>query len=173
MNYAGFVPAGLMLAAFGVALAALLTRHRVTIAASVLVVLFGCGLTAAGIISCDPGCPQTGGSVEQRLHDGLGPFTVLCLVVAAGILGIQCRRLPAWRHLSVYSLVTSAVALLFLIALMSSLESRTMTGLWQRLLFTALFLWCGVIALRLYRDLAWQSPPANDGMQPGVNRARG
>jgi hypothetical protein len=155
------VPADLMLAAFGVALAGLLPRHRLSIAAAVLVTLFGFGLAAAGLISCDPGCPQTGGSLEQRVHDGIGPVMALCLIIGAGILGIHFRRLPAWRQLSIYSLLTSALALLFLVALMSSLQTRTLTGLWQRLLLTTLLLWCAVIALRAYRYPASQYPPSN------------
>ena len=52
MNYAGFVPAGLMLAAFGIALAATLPRDQFRIVASILVTLFGAGVAADGIISC-------------------------------------------------------------------------------------------------------------------------
>lgn len=151
MNYAGFVPAGVMFAAFGVALARFLPRHRLTGTAALLVTLFGCGLATAGIISCDPGCPQTGGSLEQRVHDGIGPLMTLSLILSAGILGIYFRRLPAWRHLSIYSLLTSALALLFLVALMRSLKTWTLTGLWQRLLLTTLLVWCAVIARRTYR----------------------
>ena len=57
----------------------------------------------------------------------------LCLIAGAGILGIHFRRLPAWRHLSSYSLLTSALALFFLVALVSSrLQAQPLTGLWQR-----------------------------------------
>jgi Protein of unknown function (DUF998) len=154
MNYAGFVPAGLMLAAFGVALTRLLPRHRLTTAAAVLVTLFGCALAAAGIVSCDPGCPPNGGSLEQLVHDGIGPLMALFLIVAAGILGIHLRRLAAWHPLASYSMLTSALGLLLLVALISSRQAGTLTGLWQRLLLTALLLWCAVIALRAYRQPA-------------------
>ena len=158
MNYAGFVPAGLMLASFGIALAGILPRHRLTLTAALLVALFGCGLAASGVVSCDPGCPQTGGSLEQTLHNNIAPPMVLCLIIAAGIFGIQFRRLPAWRPQSIYSLFTSVVALVFLIAVINSLESRKLTGLWQRLLFAGLFFWCAVIALRAYRYSSSPSP---------------
>lgn len=69
MNYAGFLPGGLMLAAFGVALAKALPRRRVATLAAILVTLFGAGMAASGIASCDPGCPQTGGSVENLIHN--------------------------------------------------------------------------------------------------------
>jgi len=112
------------------------------------------------------GCPRTGGSLEQLIHDSIGPFMALCLIAAAGILGIHFRRLPPWRHLVMYSLLTSALALLFLVALVSSLETRTLTGLWQRLLLTALLLWCAVIALRAYRYPGSQYSPSNNGLKP-------
>ena len=59
--------------------------------------------------------------------------------------------MPDWRRLSAYSLVTSAVALVFFLSLVGSLESRTLTGLWQRLMLGTLFLWCGVVAVRAFR----------------------
>jgi hypothetical membrane protein len=160
MNYAGFVPAGLMLAAFGVALAAVLPRQRSTIVAAALVALFGSGAAASGIFSCDPGCPQGGGSLENLVHDRIAPVAFLCQIVAIGILGIHFRRLPAWRPVAIDSLLTSALALLFLVALASSLDTRTLTGLWQRLMLSTLFLWCAVIGLRAYRY--WLAQPPSD-----------
>jgi len=150
LNYAGFVPAGLMLAAFGVALAGVLPRRRLSIVAAVLVALFGAGIATSGVISCDAGCPQTGGSLENLVHNTIAPISFLCLIVGAGILGVCFRRFPAWRPLSVYSLLTSAVGLLLLIALANSLETRMFTGILQRLLLATLFLWCAVSGFRAF-----------------------
>ncbi len=152
MNYAGFVPTGLLLAAFGVALGVVLPRQRLAIVAAVLVTAFGLGVTASGVVSCDPGCPQTGGSLENTIHDRIAPIAFLCLIVATGILGFQFRRLPRWRPLAVYSLATGAIALGFLIALATSLETRELTGLWQRLLLLTLFLWCAVVGSKALRQ---------------------
>jgi hypothetical membrane protein len=154
MNYAGFVPAGLMLAAFGLALARVLPQQRLVMAAAVLVTLFGCGMAASGVFSCDPGCPQTGGSVEHAIHDRIAPIIFLGLIVGVAILGVQFRRLPAWGHLASYSLLTSAFAFLFMVALVSSLETRTLSGLWQRLMLAALLLWCAIIGVGAYRSPA-------------------
>ena len=151
MNYAGFLPGGLMLAVFGVALAKTLPRHHLTILAAVLVTSFGAGVAVSGVISCDPGCPQTGGSVENLIHNRIAPIAFLCLIAGMGILAIQFRRHPAWRPLWVYTLISSGVALCLLVALVSSLDTRELTGLWQRLLLAALFLWCAVIGLRAFR----------------------
>jgi Protein of unknown function (DUF998) len=151
MNYAGFVPAGLMLAAFGAALARALSPQRLGLAGAVLVTLFGAGVASSGLISCDPGCPQSGGSFENLVHDRIAPIAFMSLIVGAAALGFHFRRLPAWRHLAAYSLLTSGIALLCLVALAHSLESRLLTGLWQRLMLGSLFLWCAVIGLAAYR----------------------
>ena len=151
MNFAGFIPAGLMLTGFGIALAAVLPRRRLTRAAALMVTLFGIGIAAAGVFSCDPGCPQGIGSLHSRIHDRIAPPTFLSLIAAAAILGVEFRRLAEWRHLSAYSFITSGVALTCLVALAASLESRAATGLWQRLMLAALFSWCGTIGLQAYR----------------------
>jgi len=172
MNYAGFVPGGLMLAAFGIALGATLPRDRFRIVASILVTLFGAGVAADGIISCDPGCPQRGGSVENLIHNRIAPVPFLCAIIGAGIVGIRFRRLPAWRNLSRYSLVTSAVALCFLVAVVTSLESRLLTGLWQRLLLVTLFSWCSVVGLCVFFDSGSQLAPPNNALQPTPRERR-
>ena len=154
MNYVGFIPAGLLIAASGVPLAgALLSRGLPWISAA-LVMVFGLGLAASGVMSCDPGCPRSGGSLESRIHDVIAPVTFLSLIVAAGVFGIHARRDVMWRPLSVYSLLTSAFALCFLLIVAGSLETRTLTGLWQRLLLAVLLLWCAIAGWRVFRHTA-------------------
>jgi hypothetical membrane protein len=148
MNYAGFLPGGLLIAGFGVALVRALPRSRVAILAAILVTLFGAGVAASGIASCDPGCPQTGGSVENLVHNTIAPIAFVCLIAAAGILGVLFRGDASWRSLSIYSLISSLMGLCLLLALAGSLDSREFTGVWQRLLLAVLFLWCAVIGLR-------------------------
>jgi hypothetical protein len=104
------------------------------------------------VISCDPGCPQRGGSTESLIHDRMAPVIFLAVISGAAMLGTRFRSLPAWRSLSVYSLVSSALGLAFLAALVSSLETRALSGLWQRLMLATLFLWCAVVGLRASRE---------------------
>jgi hypothetical membrane protein len=151
MNYLGFVPAGLLLAAFGISLVSVTSGHVLAVAGSALVVLFGVGVAASGILSCDPGCPVSGGSLENALHNGIGPLSFIALTCGVGLLGIDFRRLPYFRPFSLYSFVTSVLGLLLLVAIVSSLEARELTGLWQRLLLATLFLWCVVISIRALR----------------------
>jgi hypothetical membrane protein len=151
MNYAGFVPAGTLLTGFGVSLGKLLPRGGPVLVASVLATVFGLGILASGLLSCDPGCPRAGGSVENFIHDKIAPVSFLSLIAAVGILGVHFRRLSEWRPVALYSLLTCIVALGFFVALVGSLETRILTGLWQRLMLGTLFLWTSVVGIRAFR----------------------
>ncbi|NTU81059.1 MAG: DUF998 domain-containing protein [Chloroflexales bacterium] len=152
MNYLGFVPAGLFLAAFGIALVRATSQHVLAVVGAVLVGLFGVGVAVSGIVSCDPGCPVPGGSLENAAHNVIGPLSFIALACGVGLLGAAFRRLPYFRPVSRYSLVTSILGLLFIVAIVGSLEAKTLTGLWQRLFLATLFLWCAVIGIRVARD---------------------
>jgi hypothetical membrane protein len=152
MNYLGFVPAGLLLAAFGIALARVTSRRVVAVTGSVLVGSFGVGVAASGVFSCDPGCPVSGGSVENAVHNAIGPAAFVALACGVGLLGHAFRRLPRFRTLSRYSVATSILGLLFIAALVGSLEGKALTGLWQRLFLVTLFLWCAVVGVRVLRQ---------------------
>ncbi len=151
MNYAGFLPGGILLAGFGLSLPRILPRSGPILVASILTTLFGVGVAISGFISCDVGCPQVGGTTENFLHDKIGPVSFLCLIAATGIFSVQFRRLPAWRPLFGYSALTCAVALVFFVALVGSLETRALTGLWQRLMLATLFAWTTIIGIRAFR----------------------
>jgi hypothetical membrane protein len=162
MNYAGFVPAGLMLAGLGVALAFALPSGRLIRLAAVLVSTYGLGIAASGMMSCDPGCPQGEGSLENTI----APVAFLCLIAAMAMLGVRFRSVHAWRHLSLFSLVASAVALCLLVVVAGSLDSRVLTGLWQRLLLAVVFTWCAIVGIEAFRHPAGRVAPSDSGMQP-------
>lgn len=166
MNYAGFVPAGLMLAVFGVALAFALPSGRLIRLAAVLVTTFGLGIAASGIMSCDLGCPQGEGSLENVVHNTIAPVSFVCLIAAMAMLGVRFRSLPAWRHLWLFSLLASAAALCLLVVLAGSLDSRVLTGLWQRLLLAVLFIWCAIVSIEAFRHPASRFAPSSSGMRP-------
>jgi hypothetical membrane protein len=149
MNYVGFIPSGLLLAAFGVALGNALPADRFRSVVSLLVTVFGLGLAACGLATCDAGCPYEGGSTKNLIHNSVAITALLSATVAAGIVGVRYGRRPAWRRFGRYSLVTSAVAAVCLLVIGSLLESRLRIGVWQRLLLTTLLLWCAVVARRV------------------------
>lgn len=152
INYAGFLPLGLSIAGFGASLRSTLPRRVSTAIGALLVILFGVGIAASGVISCDIGCPQTGGSVENAIHELIGPLSFVSGSLAAIALGIGFRSLPRWRRLSTWSIASGVLGFCLLAALGSTLETRVFTGLWQRLLVTVLFAWCAVVGLQVFRE---------------------
>jgi hypothetical membrane protein len=153
MNYAGFVPTGAMLGGFGVALGSTLPLDRCRRIISLLVAVFGAGLAACGVARCDAGCPYEGGSTMNAIHNAVAITAFVSAIVAAGMVGVRYRRLPAWQAVARYSVATSVLASVCLLVIGSLLESRQLIGVWQRLLLASLFLWCAVIAMRVYTDV--------------------
>jgi len=146
MNLLGFVPTGFLLAAFGVALARLLDGGASAVAGSLLLAGFGAGLVAAGSLPCEPGCPQQ----APTLHDSVSIAGFLAAIAGFALLARLFRHQPSWRPLWLYSALTSAVALVWLVALAHSIDAREWTGLWQRLLIGTLFLGCAVLGWRAF-----------------------
>lgn len=58
MNFAGFLPLGLLLVGFAASLRGALPRRPLAVAVAILLGLFGLSIALAGLYSCDPGCPQ-------------------------------------------------------------------------------------------------------------------
>ena len=145
MNFLGFIPTGILLAVFGVSLAYLFPRTSLSLAAAILLVVYGLGITGAGLYSCDPGCPSRDLSFEATMHR-----VVSISAFIAGILGI--RSLGAWRSWWRYSAVSSVMALVFLVVVGVTEQSRVFTGVWQRLSMVTMDLWCAVVGLRVFRS---------------------
>lgn len=150
MNYAGFIPNGILLSSFGISLFVLLPRSTIKNIGSSLIILFGFGVFLAGIFSCDPGCPLEG-SDEAKLHDNISAIAFISAIIGSGLLGISFRKLPAWRSLFVYSLATSVLSLVFLISMINSFDLRIYTGVWQRMMLLTLFIWCSIVGARTFR----------------------
>ena len=144
MNLVGFIPTGVLIGAFGLSLGFTLPRSQTSCFIGVLLCLFGLGLILAGIFPCAPGCPQD----AAALHDGVSVAAFVSAIAGIALSAYRFRSVTVWRSLWRYSALSSAVALCLLVALAHSLDSRSLTGLWQRLLVGTLFLWCAVAAGR-------------------------
>jgi len=158
MNFAGFVPAGVLFMAFGVSLLQVVPRTTASLAAALLIVVYGLGAAGAGVYSCDPGCPTTHLSTHATLH-----LVVSFTAFAAGIVGIalwaHCfRTREGWRSLWRFSAVSSALALVLLVLFNVSEPTRTWTGAWQRLFVLTLDLWCMVVGYRAFRVFSAPDP---------------
>jgi hypothetical membrane protein len=162
MNLAGFVPAGLLLAGFGVSLASIRPRRRGSILAAACLTLFGAGISLAGIYSCDPGCPHRDASADATLHDRVTSLAFTFGIAGAALMGYYFRNVAEWRVLWPYTAISAAAAYGFLFASGVSLESRVHSGLWQRLFLGTFFLWCIVVSLRILRSSASARTTVND-----------
>jgi hypothetical membrane protein len=151
MNLAGFVPAGLLLAAFGASLALGFARSGAVLGAAACIAVFGLGHVAAGLYSCDPGCPLEGATWQATVHDRVSLTAFVAGVAGIALWARVFRRLPAWRPLAGYSAVSSLIAFGLLVGLGLSMEARAFTGAWQRLFIGTLYLWCAVVGVRMSR----------------------
>jgi len=151
MNVAGFIPAGVCVFVFGVALTRLVATGPMGIVAGLLTAAFGIGIAVAGIYSCDAGCPRDG-SIENLVHDRVSPLAFLLAILGCALWGLHLRRTGRWGSLWAYSLATSGLALVFFALLAQSLEAQYLTGLWQRLLLVCLFAWCTVFGIKAHHS---------------------
>jgi hypothetical protein len=152
MNWAGFIPSGILITLFGVSLIQLLPKHFLARVGSILILTYGLGTVVVGFLSCDPGCPQVG-SLENNFHDQISGPTFMSAIAGILILGISFRRLHFWKKFWIYSVVSALVSVVFLIGLINSIESSTYTGTWQRLLLITIFLWVSIVGMQIYRTL--------------------
>ena len=150
MNYAGFIPSGFLILLFSVFLFHGLPKSIIGRIGSVLVGLFGIGMMLAGYFSCDKGCPQVGGSFENRMHDGISGPAFLSEIIGIFLLSFSLRRSIDWKRFWIYTLISSILAMAFMVLLINSLESREQTGLWQRMLLLTIFQWLSVMSINLY-----------------------
>jgi hypothetical membrane protein len=151
MNYLGFIPSGVMILALGLAILLMLGTKASSRVGAIFIMLFGVGMTLAGIFACDAGCPPQG-SLESTLHDRISGITFMSAVIGTMLLGIAFRDLDRWRPVWLYSVVTSVASFYFIIAIIDSTQTRSQTGIWQRLLLLTLFLWFGTVGYRLFRS---------------------
>lgn len=159
MNYAGFIPTGVLFLAFAVSLGFAVAPSRLGLLSAALITFFGAGVIAAGLLSCDAGCPIRGASTEAVLHDRVSVLSFIAAIVGTGVLGLFARHQPGWRRFGIYCLASSAAGLLLLALMGRSLETQMYTGIWQRLLLAVLFSWCAVVGLHLFRSSAHKPPP--------------
>lgn len=150
MNFAGFIPAGLMTALLGLSLILKLPKKFLTLTGSVLITVFGICMIVVGIFSNDFPYSEEAGSLSNRIHDQVSLLMFLSVIIGILILGISFRKLPSWRRLWLYSVLSSLISMGLLIALINSIQYLTYTGMWQRLYLLSLFLWMGIVGLHIF-----------------------
>lgn len=150
MNISGFLPFGLLMIGFGISLFSLMPRGISFRIGSFLIVIFGLGVTLAGLFSCDTGCPDSG-SIENSIHNQVSAVAFFSVILGTGVLSISFKSHAAWKPFWIYSFLTFVASAGFLAAMINSFEASTHNGMWQRLLLLTLFVWFGVLGVKLHR----------------------
>jgi hypothetical protein len=92
-------------------------------------------------------------SFEAMVHQVVSIIAFIAGLLATALWAYHFRGHAVWRSLWRYSAATSLVALVLLLVLNASVESRALVGVWQRLFLATLFLWCAVVGVRVFRSL--------------------
>ncbi|TBW29979.1 DUF998 domain-containing protein [Gramella sp. KN1008] len=150
MNYLGFIPSGLCFALFAISLLFTVGRGWMSGLGSVLFMVFGAGMALAGIFSCDAGCPQFG-TLESRIHDGVSAMAFISAILGIILLGFSFKKVKKLQGISLYTILTGFVALILMLVMISTFESKDLTGLWQRLFLFTIFLWATITGLTVYK----------------------
>jgi hypothetical membrane protein len=151
MRYAAFVPTGLMHVAFAAFLYASFKGNRLAMMAAALLALNGLARMGAGFFSCEPGCNGPRILLSQKLHSLSSAVGFFALIGSAIVWGVLFRRYRSLKSLSLYSIGSGLLGLLFLALMALDDEARTATGLYERLATGVLSLWVLVFAARLWR----------------------
>ncbi|MCM8568587.1 DUF998 domain-containing protein [Gramella jeungdoensis] len=162
MNYLGFIPSGICFSLFALSLLIAVSKGWVSRTGSVLFMVFGIGMSLAGIFSCDAGCPPVG-SMESGIHDGVSAIAFMSAILGIILLGFSFKKIKGLHSIWLYSLITGLVALILMLVMISTFESKHLTGLWQRLFLFSVFLWTIIAGLKIYK---------NHGANEGPNNSR-
>ncbi len=152
MNYFGFMIPATLIALFTLNLISLYSQTTVALLASILLAIFVTGMFFAGIFSCDQTCLPTKPTSHQLLHNLVSFVAFVALIVSSLFWGIYFTHKPEWYRFAQYSLVTSALATIFLVLMILSVSTRNDTGLYQRLFLATLFIWMAFFAHRVWRN---------------------
>lgn len=153
MNFVGFLPTGFLMILFGFSLYMALrgSKSFLSTIGCLLIVLFGFGMITAGIYSCDGGCFESV-TKEGVIHGQVSAITFPAVILGILLLGISFRNQIAFRKFMWYTILSAVLAGIFMVNMIGSFETRTFTGLWQRLLLFTVFTWTVVIGLYMYKS---------------------
>ena len=147
MNYAGFLPYGVLMTAFAVALNRGIRPAVGGWLGPIVLGIYGLAYVAVAMAPCDPGCQSAAPSLHHRMHLLLGDLIILTAVLGPFTLYPRMVNDRAWRSLFAVTLVLPAASWVVL-----ELSGVGMSGpLRQRLWLLLLFVWIELVALRLLR----------------------
>ena len=145
MRITGFYLPAVLVVAF----AAFLVIRSAGRLVAVLLIIHGVGRLTAGMFPCDPGCPVSGCSVSQAVHNVAAMINGVTLVAAAVLCSVRMGRIGRNRFAS-YSLVSAIAGAGFLVMMFMDVTTRSYVGLFQRLAFGVLHVWLAALALSMW-----------------------
>lgn len=146
VNYAGFLPAGILISAFAVLAWRALPRSTAGTLGMVGLVLYAVGYLAAVAFPCDFGCRPDEPSTSQALHNLFGLLGYALAPVTLFLLGLSARSWRGGMPLSWLGRIASVPALFGLLLLESAYS-----GAAQRVLEASVLVWVVACALFLWR----------------------
>ena len=145
MNFAGFLPYGMLVATFALGLHRSIRSDVGSWLGPAVLALYGLAYAGVAVARCDPGCASVSPSLHHRLHLLLGDFIFLAAVLGPYTLYARMRKDPAWQSLALATLALPGAAWVIL-----EIPAMGMSGaLRQRLWLLLLFLWIELLAVRL------------------------
>jgi hypothetical protein len=147
MNFAGFLPYGLLTAGFALAVHREMRADAGGWLGPSILALYGLAYMAVAVSPCDPGCQAVTPSLHHRLHFLLGDLIVMTAVLGPFTLYPRMVKDPAWRSLATATLILPGLAWLILEASGVGIPGALRQRLWLLLLFT----WITAVAVRLLR----------------------
>lgn len=147
-NYFGFLPNGILIMLLGFGLIRVYQQSSLPIAVPILIIIHGLGMILATWVSCDISCNPTNPSHQQVAHNVIAAIKFSALHLAILISAIQFFKLDD-KKTTLALLSLFIISGLFMALFISSLESRYLTGLYQRV---AIFCIYTGIVLAVFRS---------------------
>lgn len=148
VNFAGFLPAGLLLCTFAVLAWKALPRSTSATLGFLGLLLYAVGYVGAGFFPCDAGCRPDEPSLTHLLHTGIGLAGYLLAPLTLLLLSQASRHWPGAGSLRVLALAAAPIALAGLLGLS---PDSSIAGLAQRALEGSVLAWIAVAAGYLRR----------------------
>ncbi len=143
----GFLAIGLLVEIFTAGLLYNVRRARGFHIGIGLMVFFGFALLLIGAFRTDPvGVTHT---IEGRIHGMTASAAFWIFPAAILVIAPSIRNDPAWRNIFRYTIVTAALAIVFVITLGVLPDETSWFGLLERILVANMIIWVEVAAVKL------------------------
>ncbi len=145
----GFLTVGLLAEVFVVGLFFSIKRGRNFGISAAILVCFGFGLLLIGAFRTDP--IGTSHTIEGTIHHVTAVAVFWLFPIACLLLAPSLKKDPHWQNLFIYTIIASALALVFMIVQIWLPTSLSWFGLYERILVWNTVIWIEVMAIQLLR----------------------